>query len=140
MEKKVWLEEPSWDCKWYWGFGYIERYTNNQHPEKARNITSHSHWNYEIVKHGIHHINENINAFQSTTLTDSESWELADLMQSFYTLQKTAAIFHQGNSHLSSCKEINLIDKELENNINKNILPKIFKRIDDILSPIKKEK
>jgi hypothetical protein len=21
-----WLESPSWDCDWYWGFGYIETY------------------------------------------------------------------------------------------------------------------
>ena len=26
---KYWLEAPSWDCDWYWGFGYVETYTNN---------------------------------------------------------------------------------------------------------------
>ena len=25
-----WLEEPSWDCGWYWGFGYVETYTTNE--------------------------------------------------------------------------------------------------------------
>ena len=23
---KIWLVEASWDCGWYWGFGYIEEY------------------------------------------------------------------------------------------------------------------
>ena len=22
--RKVWLEEGSWDCDWYWGLGYVE--------------------------------------------------------------------------------------------------------------------
>ena len=25
---QYWLESPSWDCDWYWGFGYVETYTN----------------------------------------------------------------------------------------------------------------
>ena len=29
---KYWLEEASWDCGWYWGFGYVETYTNNSNP------------------------------------------------------------------------------------------------------------
>lgn len=24
---RYWLEEPFWDCGWYWGFGYIETYS-----------------------------------------------------------------------------------------------------------------
>ena len=40
----------------------------------------------------IHHINEHPD-FKETTLTDNESWELSDLMQSAYTLKKTAELF-----------------------------------------------
>ena len=36
-DKKVYLTKPSWDCSWYWGFGYIDM------PD------SHSHWKGEIV-------------------------------------------------------------------------------------------
>ena len=38
-----WLESPSWDCAWYWGFGYVETYTNNRNPAKAKDITLHTH-------------------------------------------------------------------------------------------------
>ena len=27
--EKVWLEKPSWDCDWYWGFGYVEIFNQN---------------------------------------------------------------------------------------------------------------
>jgi hypothetical protein len=41
----IWLEAPSWDCGWYWGFGYVETYTNNRRPDLAKDISSHSHFN-----------------------------------------------------------------------------------------------
>jgi len=136
--EKIWLEEPTWDCDWYWGFGYIQRYTNNTCPEKAKDITSHSHWDGEITgfkdekNNYVHHINGNPNLI-ATTLTDNESWELSDLMKSFYTLKNTAEIFRSGMSHIAKTK-VNLKDKKQEDHINKVLLFKIFKRIDEILS------
>ena len=41
---KYWLEAPSWDCGWYFGFGYVETYTNNNCPSKAADINSHQHF------------------------------------------------------------------------------------------------
>ena len=40
---KYWLEAPHFDCGWYWGFGYIETYTNNRRPDLAKDIASHQH-------------------------------------------------------------------------------------------------
>ena len=38
-----WLEAPSWDCDWYWGFGYVEEYTRHDKPSASRDIVSHTH-------------------------------------------------------------------------------------------------
>lgn len=141
----VWLETPSWDCGWYWGFGYIERYTNNKNPQNAKDISSHSHFNSELVgkqEQGYcYHINDENSIFKATTLTDKESWELSELMQSFYTLKKTAEFFKNGKSNTSETS-LNFKDDLIYNMINKEILPEIFKRIDEILSPkeLKNEK
>lgn len=144
----IWLEAASWDCDWYWGFGYIETYTNNRYPNKSMDINSHSHWSglvgkqekynfdkkcFVLSQDYIHHLNDNPD-ISETVLTDKESWELADLMQSFYTLQDTAKIFHSGNSHLTTTS-INLKNQELENHINKVLMPQIFKRVYEILTP-----
>lgn len=146
--KYIWLESASWDCDWYWGFGYIESYTNNKHPELSRDISSHSHWTGLIGKQEyydtekscfrlgtdyIHHLNDNPD-MGSTVLTDQESWELADLMQSFYTLKDTAELYHTGNSHLTSTT-IDLKNQEQENYINKTLMPRIFNRVYQILTP-----
>jgi len=147
---KYWLEAPEWQCGWYWAFGYIETYTNNNDPSRVRDINSHEHWDSKITgKHEhydhekgcfvldrdyVHHINE-FKGFKDTTLTDSEAWEVADLMQSFYTLRKTAEYYRHGGSHISSpqnsdeCK-----DSELEKRINEVDLPKIFKRVVEIFT------
>jgi hypothetical protein len=42
--EKVFLEEPSWNCGRYWGFGYLEVYTNNNNPSKTKDIRSHTHF------------------------------------------------------------------------------------------------
>jgi hypothetical protein len=42
--EKVFLEHPSWDCGWYWGFGYLETYTNNRQITRSKDISGHSHF------------------------------------------------------------------------------------------------
>ena len=36
---KYWLEEPSWDCNWYWGFGYVQTFDRS-----GNDIDSHQHF------------------------------------------------------------------------------------------------
>lgn len=142
--KNVWLEEPRWDCDWYWGFGYIEQYTNNKNPQLAKYITNHTHWNSSIVgrinqggaddgQH-IHHINESPN-FQATTLTDEESWLLSELMKSFYILKETAEFYHRGSAGITTNPIKVFKQPNLEDTINKKYLPLIFGEIDDLLTP-----
>ena len=131
----IWLESPSWDCDWYWGFGYVETYTNNKRPDLARDVSSHSHFN-GLVWHKdngeyIYHINE----IMETPLTDSESWELSDLMKRFYTLRESAEVFHRGNANYTSKTGHDSTNHEMEKYINEVELPKIFARIIEILSP-----
>lgn len=135
----VWLEAPSWDCNWYWGFGYIERYFDNKSPSKAEDISSHSHWDSEIIGNiegdYRHHLNANPNIVESV-LTDDESWKLAELMKSYYILRETASFFKYGASHLASNPLSNsLKDESITKRINEVLLPAIFREIDKLLTP-----
>ena len=56
---KYWLEAPSWDCGWYYGFGYVETYTNNNYPNRSRDINSHQHFD------GLFLNNPKVNAFDA---------------------------------------------------------------------------
>ena len=134
-----WLESPSWDCGWYWGFGYVESYTNNENPSRSRDINSHQHFEGFVGKKNakgdyIHHINESPDLVE-TVLTESESWQLSDLMKRFYTLRESAEIFHTGSGHLTSNTSHDSKNPDIEKYINEVELPQIFKAVIDLLSP-----
>jgi len=147
----VWLEGAKWDCNWYWGFGYIETYTNNKNPHLSRDISSHSHWDSSIIgKHDyydsekscfrlssdyVHHLNDSPKMAE-TTLTEAESWKLAELMKTFYTLREAAEMYHMGGAHVTAnpCADI-LKNEAEEKRINEVLLPAIFKEVYKLLTP-----
>lgn len=123
--QKFYLAVPSWDCGWYWGFGYVETFDRGK-----TDIDSHQHFDTLILKSDCFHVNE---FFDETPFTDKESWEISDLMQSYYTLKESAELFHLGGSHYTTVKGFTLEDKNECERINKILLPKIFKKLDYIL-------
>jgi hypothetical protein len=150
--KKVWLERANWDCGWYWGFGYIEVF-NRSNPESSSDILSHSHWDtsitgqherYDVATKGwkrrdyIHHLNENPD-FQATTVTDEESWLLAELMKSFYKLKAVTEILGKGSANITNKNPVShLIQNKAEaDRINEKVMPELFKHIYEILTPTK---
>lgn len=130
-----WLEAPSWDCGWYWGFGYIETYTNNRRPNIAKDISSHSHFDSMFMNGPENARDQFKNFFVKTTLTDNEIWELCDYMKTFYTLKTVAELFGRGYSYYTARAKVDgLIQLEQVDQINKVHLPEIFQRIEKLLS------
>lgn len=135
-----WLEAPSWDCGWYWGFGYIETYTNNKHPNLAKDINSHQHFNGLIWQRDnqgnyCSHINDAGSLLVETVLTEEEAWELSDLMKSFYTLHDAAETIGRGSSHYTSKVKVNFQDKSMAEKINQEFIPLVTARVLEILTP-----
>lgn len=147
-----WLEEARWDCGWYWGFGYVETYTNNKNPHLSKDINSHSHIDssfmgqmekYDFDKkcfvkaEYIHNIYD-APTFIETTFTEQEGWELSELFKSFYRLKQSAEMFHSGSCNVTTnpCSEL-IKNEDWAKHINHEILPLIFEKIYTILSPSK---
>ena len=134
-----WLESPSWDCGWYWGFGYVETYTNNMHPSKSRDIESHQHIKGSFIGNidgqYIHNIYD-APLLASTTFTESEGWELSELFFQFYTLRESAELFHRGKCNIAytELKHDESKCKETADYINNVMIPAITNRIIKILS------
>lgn len=133
---KYWLEAPSWDFDWYWGFGYVETYSNNNCPEKARDISSHQHFDdLFLSKPRVSAFDAFKAFFKETTLNDNEIWTLLDYMSSFYTLKEAAAMLGIGYSHMTEKAKLSEVQNiEIAKEINEKILPAIFKQIDILLS------
>ena len=134
--QKVWLEKQSWDCDWYWGFGYLHEFSNNEYPEHSRDIEAHYHFDSTFLKGPECSKDMFKKYFAETVLTDDEIWELCDLMMTFYTLKETAALFKHGYSWQSSRAKIDCIQSDpFACAINKTMLPEVFNRIEKLLSP-----
>ena len=117
--QKVWLEEPSFDCGWYWGFGYVERYTNNNDPSKAKDITSHTHIDTEFMFDGVIDVNRGLT---QTTYTYEEGIKLNNLFTQFYKLRRIADAAHRKDDGLykeTNEIEIPIITKEIINILSK---------------------
>lgn len=134
--QNVWLEKESWDCDWYWGFGYLHTYTNNKHPRYSKDINMHTHFDSTFLKGPKCSQEMFENFFAETVLTKDEMWILCDLMMTYYTLRKTAELFRHGYSWQTSKAKIDCLkSEEQEQHINKVLLPEVFKKIELLLSP-----
>lgn len=128
-----WLEQPAWECDWYWGCGYVETYTNNMNPDKSKDILSHEHFDSKFLdKNMFDYWHE---FFAESTLNDKEIWELWDYMKSIYTLKETAELVGIGFSfktNRAKCDEVK--DTELCKRINEQMLPALFERVKQLLT------
>lgn len=102
------LSKHSWDCGWYWGFGYIGNSKLHTHvsctflnPEEYRNWTDVTFW------------------FSSTFLTQKNWWEFLERFQTAYALRKAADTVGRGGSHIThACITA---DKESAKMLNKKL-------------------
>jgi hypothetical protein len=148
--KLVWLEAPSWDCGWYWGFGYLSTYTNNAHPEKARDIHSFFHFDglvgsqeYYDYEKGCYRKGDYVhNVYDSpqlieTAFSSAEGWQLSELFKQFYLLKEMAEFTYKERPgcHLTTSPVDHGNMKEWYDHINKVMIPKITAKILEILSP-----
>lgn len=143
--RKYWLEAPSWDCDWYWGFGYVETYTNNKNPSIAKDIATHEHIDTSFLgKQGYEYIHNLYDSplLQETTFTMEEGWQLGELFKQFYLLQKMAEFTHREKPNCGiTSSPIEHGDLKLWNkDINEKMIPAITSKIMEILTPVDKKK
>lgn len=133
-DKNVYLVAPSWDCDWYWGFGYLETYTRRY---GQLDIDMHTH--FSSLGEQKNYFDGFKEYFKETPLNDNEIWTLCDYMKTFYTLKETAEIFKHGYSWYTEKAKIDDLQRtDLENEINQKMLPQLFEKIDKLLTPQEK--
>ena len=131
---KYWLEKASFDCNWYFGFGYVETFTNNRLPHLSKDINSHSHFDNMIFNKNKSCYDAFKECFPINPFNDNEIWKILELMKSFYTIREYSDLLHIHGSHITNnpCNEIIQNDEEY-NRINKTVLPSIFEQIYNIM-------
>lgn len=128
---KHWLEAPSWDCNWYWGFGYIETYTNNNSPSTRNDISSHSH-----AGNFMEYATSTDRILVETTFTEKEAWKLCELFTRFNLLSEMAGYYHRGGCNMTELHD-SKEDLAKCKQINEEEIPYITSEILKILTPNK---
>lgn len=139
---KLWLQAPSWDCEWYWGFGYIQSMKSNRKPSVATDIDMHCHVDSSLLgkdnaKDGSYCSNiYDAKMLHETAFDEREGWTLSELFESYYLLKKSAAFFGRGGSHITKNPlEESLKDEKLAARINQELIPKVTAAIIAMLTP-----
>lgn len=133
--KKYYMPHPSWDCGWYWGFGYIMTFTNNNCPEKSVDLDSWSHFDTMFLNKNEYGGDVFKKFFKEYSIEEDQVYELIDYMLSFYALRETAAILGRGGSHITErAKSELLVDKDEVAKINDVMIPELEERIIKLLT------
>lgn len=125
--EKIYLSAPSWDCGWYWGFGYLGNDDCHYHVDglnKGKNQNLFDAFKEHFGK--------------SLIIRDSRLWTICELFKTFYLLKEAAEVLGRGGSHYTTnpCADIIKNVDEVKR-INEVVLPHIFEEIYKILIPSK---
>lgn len=131
----IYLSPPSWDCGWYWGFGYLGNRDCHYHIDGLTKIETYNKEAKLYTTKSVNLYDGFIEHFGNTLkVRKSELWTLVELFQTFYDLKKTAEVLGRGGSHYTTnpAKEI-IINTDEVTRINSIVLPHLFEEIYKIL-------
>ena len=140
-EEEIYLTAPSWDCGWYWGFGYLGNRNCHYHVDGLKTIER---FNFEkkVFEYEFVNLYDGFKKHFGDSFVvknDSDIWTLAELFETFYTLKETAEVLGRGGSHYTNNPAKNIIKNEAEaQRINEVVLPAIFDEIYNILEKYSK--
>lgn len=121
---------PSWDCGWYWGFGYVMQYTNN--------TSSHEHIDSSFLCENVVNLYD-AKQLHKTSFSYVEGWKLTELFRQFYLLKEMAAFAgrERPNCHIASSVVAHGALSSWSGHINKVMIPAITEAIITILTPLR---
>lgn len=137
----VFIDRPTWDCGYYWGFGYLERWN-----ARKGDIDFHSHIDYEFGTNkdgrrvywynGMQELLDQGDVFDN----DHQRWQFLEIVKTIYNLKMTAEVLGRGGSHYAS----NPLSDEIYNpievrRINEDLIPKLIDEMYKVLGVVPDE-
>lgn len=121
--ERIYLSRPSFDCEWYWGFGYIGNRNCHYHLDgigKSENINF-----YDAL---LAHFGD------SFIVKGQDVWKFAEVVRTIYTLKKSAELFHTGGAHYTTNPAADTLKKsDWETEINDVLIPRQIAELYKIL-------
>ena len=129
----VYLAKESFDCNWYWGYGYVQTW---EHSRPTSDIHSHQHFDSLFLNNGAF-TKGFVEYFDDTPLIEKEIWTLLELMKSFYVARRYSDMLHSRGAHITTNPAKDVIGSQEEyDRINKVVIPRICEEVGKLLSPV----
>lgn len=121
--ESIYLSKHSWNCGWYWGFGYVGN--NNLHFHISSLINEKDDKG-KYPEYEVNQVFQNSIAFNSPVFTQKQWWVIRDLFIQAYALKKSAEVFRYGG-HQTTLTGVTDILKDTT--INEIITEELFKEV-----------
>ena len=131
--KKRFLQGASWDCGWYWGFGYVETFSNNSRPELSADVERHEHFDSMFFSGDGY--TRFFKMFEDRTpMDEGVKWKFLELMKSFYIARAYSDMLHRGGAGYSKNLVGGVISDDYEyRRINTEVIPSIVRSVYGLL-------
>lgn len=136
---KYWLEQHQWECNWYWSFGYVQSFTQNCSPERAKDIETHTHFN-NLFLNGEYIENYKVFFSGGVTLEDKDIWKLIEAMKEFYIVKEYYELLYLKSAHISSLSDEvkRVISNHAEQiRLKDEVIPVLCKYAEGLLDSVK---
>lgn len=100
VDGNIYLSKHSWDCGWYWGFGYLGNKNMHFHMEN-------------FLRNGPDLYVPIEKFLTETKITQHEWWVILDLFKQAYALKHCAEVYRVGG-HLTTAKGVTDLIRDLE--------------------------
>lgn len=137
----VFIVRPTWDCGWYWGFGYLERCN-----PRIGDVDFHTHIDHEF---GTNKDGRRVNWYEGMQelldqgdvfVDDHDRWKFLEIVKTIYNLRMTAEVLGLGGSNYDN----NPLSDEIYNpievrRINEDLIPKLIDEMYKVLGVVPDE-
>jgi hypothetical protein len=117
--RMVYLAAPTWDCDWYWSFGYLGATGEHFHLRNYGNMD----WKDCLER------DYNLNV----KLRGDNLWKFYELAKTAYKLKEVAEVLGRGGCNITDNPLAEVIKNKTEvDRINQIVLPQIFDAINEM--------
>lgn len=135
---RIYLTKPTWDCGWYWSFGYLGNRNEHYHLDSYQ---SKDHF-LKLEDGSFKILTEKRNKCMYDCLLEDYDlnpkikenlWTFCELALTAYSLKEAAEVFNRGGSHMTKnpCCDI-IKNHDMVEKINKEMLPAVFEEIEKL--------
>ena len=135
---RIQISKPSWDCDWYWGFGYLGNRNEHYHLDSYQSEDIHltddkGKFHMFTQKRNINMYDALLEDYDLAPNIKKHLWTFCELVLTAYALKDTAETLGRGGSHMTSNPCASIIKNTAEvKRINEICLPAIFEQLNAI--------